>query len=294
MTIRLEFFVPQAAADRLADGLSVLDDLVFDRAAAPDGGVDLASQDPSYPIQFRLYSQSQDKLDRAAALIEIIADLTGFTVPQMHSEKIAAQDWVRLTQDNLPPVHVGPFYIRGSHSPTAPEGMHDLLIDAGLAFGTGHHETTRGCLRLLCDILSVRTPRRVLDMGCGSGVLAMAAAKATPAHIIGIELDADSLDVARKNAQINGVFEHIELYHSDLPGVGGGDYDLIFANILAHPLIALAPGLTEVAQPRAHLVLAGLLIEQEAKVLTAYRNQNWQHVGGFHDGQWAMLLIEKL
>lgn len=182
--------------------------------------------------------------------------------------------------------------MRGSHSPPAPEGLHDLLVDAGLAFGTGHHETTRGCLQLYAEVLKQRTPSRVLDMGCGSGVLAMAAAKTSAAEIIGIELDADSVDVAKENAALNGVVDRLTLIEGGVPDLAGGGYDLIFANILAGPLISLAEGFSKVAAPKTDLLLAGLLVEQEADVLAAYQAAGWTRVGGFHDGQWALLRMQ--
>ena len=293
MTFALRFTVPQAAANQLASGLSVLDDLVFDRAASPAGGLGLAREDPAYPIACTLYVEDTAAAQTAQALIEVIADLAGFDVPQIEVEGIAEQDWVKITQDSLPPVTVGPFYLRGSHSPPAPEGIHDLVIDAGLAFGTGHHETTRGCLALYADMLMDHRLQRVLDMGCGSGVLAMAAAKTSQAEIIGIELDPDSLTVAQDNAHINGVSDRLRLIEGGTPDLGGGTYDLIFANILAGPLTELAPGLTKVADPEAHLLLAGLLIEQEMEVLSAYEAQGWAQVGGFHNGQWALLWLQK-
>ncbi len=292
-TWRLQFTVPQSAADQLADGLTVIDDLVFDRMAAPDGGVGLARQDPAFPTDCVLYAQDEAKLRQAQALVEIIADLAGFDAPHMGTEQMPEADWVRLTQESLPPVIVGPFYMRGSHSPPAPEGLHDLLVDAGLAFGTGHHETTRGCLQLYAEVLAERQPGRVLDMGCGSGVLAMAAAKTSPAEIIGIELDADSVAVAKDNAALNGVADRLTLIEGSVPDLVGGDYDLIFANILAGPLISLAQGFSHIALPKADLLLAGLLVEQEADVLAAYATAGWTQVGGFHDGQWALLRMQK-
>ena len=102
--------------------------------------------------------------------------------------------------------------MRGSHSPPAPKGNHDLLIEAGLAFGTGHHETTRGCLTFLQRVLARRTPERALDMGCGSAVLAMAAVKAGVGSAVGIELDADSVAVTKENCQLNGVAHAIEIF----------------------------------------------------------------------------------
>ena len=293
MTLKVTFTVPQFAADALANGLSVIDDLIFDRAASPSGGIGLTREDPNFPIACILFMANQDRVRQAQAMIEIVADLAGFDAPNLRVEEIAEQDWVKITQEGLPPVQVGPFYLRGSHSPAASAGMHDLLIDAGLAFGTGHHETTRGCLALYDQVLKVRQARRVLDMGCGTGVLAMAAAKVGVQDVVGIELDADSVEVAKENVALNGVADPLTLIAGGTPDLGGGAYDLIFANILAGPLISLAPGLTSVASSPCDLLLAGLLVEQEGDVLQAYLNQGWTRQGGFHDGQWSLLWMTK-
>ena len=293
-TWRLCFTVPQAAADRLADGLTVLEDLVFDRSAVPNDSLDLAHADPNAPIACLLYAQDEVRLRKNQALVKIIAELACFDLPEMAIERVPEADWVRLAQENLPPVIVKPFYIRGSHSPPAPEGLHDLLVDAGLAFGTGHHETTRGCLQLYAQLLVERQPARVLDMGCGSGILAMAAARTSKAEIIGVECHVDSVQVAKENALLNGVADRLTLLEGDRPDLAGGGYDLIFANILARPLIDLAAGFGQIAAPRANLLLAGLLVGQEADVLSAYAVAGWTQVGGFHDGQWAILRMQKL
>ena len=288
----------------------MLDDLVFDRAAGPtdglvdrdvDHGVDHnvdpgpggTCVNPQRPTECLIYLKDAQSAPPTKALMGIIADLAGFDMPEMRQEVLGPQDWEALTQNNLPPVEVGGFYLRGSHSPAAPEGQVDLCIDAGLAFGTGHHETTRGCLALFAQVMEARAPTRVLDMGCGSGVLAMAAAKVSDAQIVGIEMDADSLEVAVTNAALNGVADRLRLILGDRPDLGGGGYDLIFANILAGPLIALAPGFTQVACQGADLLLAGFLTEQESDMLTAYHDQGWTRVGGFHDGQWALLWLKK-
>ena len=154
MTLKLTFTVAQAAADQLAAGLSVIDDLVFDRAASPHGGLELDRDDPAFPIQCLLFVEDEAAAQHARTLIEVIADLAGFEAPDIHQETLAAQDWVKITQDSLPPVAVGRFYLRGGHSPAPEADLIDLRIEAGLAFGTGHHETTRGCLHFYDQMLS--------------------------------------------------------------------------------------------------------------------------------------------
>ena len=291
VTYSLTFTLPQVYADIVAQGLSVLDDLVFDRAAAPDGGVGLRREDPRFPTRCVLFAEDESKARKAKAMVEVIAELGDWPVPTMDVQAVAEADWVALTQHHLPPVIVGPFYLRGSHSPPAPAGFHDLLIEAGLAFGTGHHETTRGCLTFLAQVLERWLPHRALDMGCGSAVLAMAAVKAGVREAVGIELDGDSVAVARENTKLNDV--QMRVYAGDTPDLGGGTYDLIFANILAGPLIHLAPGLTRVAEQGADLLLAGMLVAQEAEVMAAYAGEGWALRRKFHEGQWSLLNLYK-
>ncbi|MGB0718416.1 MAG: 50S ribosomal protein L11 methyltransferase [Alphaproteobacteria bacterium] len=294
MTLKLSFSVPQFAAEKLAAGLDVIEDLVFDRSADSSGGLGLKRSDPTFPIRCNLYVDNTSAAQYAVALISVISDLAAFEMPKVTEEPVEPQDWVKITQDNLPPVEVGRFYIRGGHSTAPTDEKVDLLIEAGLAFGTGHHETTRGCLSFYDKMLSMGlAPVKVLDMGCGSGVLAMAAAKTSKAQVVGIELDQDSLKVAQDNLLVNNLCGRVEYILGATPDLGFENYDLIFANILADPLIKLAPQLTHVANSKSNLLLAGLLVEQEVDVLNAYVKLGWKRLEGYHDGQWSIQWLTK-
>jgi ribosomal protein L11 methyltransferase len=170
-----------------------------------------------------------------------------------------------------------------------------LEIDAGTAFGTGHHGTTAGCLLALDSILKRRKLERILDLGCGTGVLAIAAARATKRTTLATDIDSEAVRVTRLNAHLNGVGQLVQavtapgLKHSRI--ADGAPYDLIFANILARPLISLAQGLTSIMAPRGDLILSGLTRDQVRWVEAAYRNRGLVSIRTLLIGNWATLIL---
>lgn len=189
------------------------------------------------------------------------------------------EDWVRLSLEGLKPVEAGRFVLYGSHdADSLPDGLIRIEIEAGPAFGTGHHGTTKGCLLALDGLLDRPdfAPGRILDLGCGTGALAIAAAKTLPdADITMSDIDEDSVAEAHANALKNGI-RGIEALQAD--GFGHpaleGPFDLIFANILAQPLIGLAPDIARALAPGGRVILSGLLTEQEPALRSAYEAQN--------------------
>lgn len=188
------------------------------------------------------------------------------------------RDWVAESLSGLPPVHAGPFVVTGAHNLQGVRGGRiPIWIEAGPAFGTGHHGTTKGCLLALSDLLPRHRPASVLDVGCGSGVLAIAALKAGAKVAVASDLDADSVRIAHENAVNNKVRSRMNILHA----VGVNDrtirefapYDLVFANILAKPLVGLAPGVTKLIRPGGRIILSGLLSHQEPQVRAAYAGQ---------------------
>jgi ribosomal protein L11 methyltransferase len=209
------------------------------------------------------------------------------------------KDWVAESRKSLPPITAGRFYLRGSHieGPT-PRGRHALLIDAGAAFGTGRHETTRGCLLALDRLARAGHEfQRILDLGCGSGVLALAAAKLWQGQVLGADNDPDAVRVARENAALNGLAQRIHVLRSQGFGAAGlrrrSPFDLILANILAGPLVRLAPGLARHLAPGGRAVLSGLLASQEAEVLAAQHRQGLVLDSRLRLGDWSVLLLRK-
>ncbi len=205
-------------------------------------------------------------------------------------------DWVKHSLEGLAPVVAGRFFLHGSHDRGRQRhGGVSLEIDAGTAFGTGHHGTTAGCLFALDAILKRRRPERILDLGCGTGVLAIAAALTAKRNTLATDIDPEAVRVTELNAKLNGVapllngvtapgLKHTRIAH-------GAPYDLIFANILARPLISLAQGLTSILAPGGDLILSGLTRDQVRWVLAAYRNRGLIPTHTLLLGNWATLTL---
>jgi ribosomal protein L11 methyltransferase len=219
-------------------------------------------------------------------------------------EAIGETDWVTLSQAGLEPVDIGRFHVHtGEWSGTARPGQWPIRIDAGLAFGTGQHATTAGCIRIAARLAKRGQKRNVLDVGTGSGLLAFAARRLFPnARLTAADLDPIAIGVAVENARLNGVPAGrgpgaITLLAA--PGVehplitGRAPYDLVFANILAGPLVALAPSLSAVVGCGGHLILAGLLQPQARRVIAAYRAQGLTLIDRSPRLEWPVLLLRK-
>jgi ribosomal protein L11 methyltransferase len=198
----------------------------------------------------------------------------GFALPACEVEVLPETDWVAENQRSFRPFAVGPFWVHPSHaSEGMPPGALPLRIDAGMAFGTGTHATTRGCLELLATLDASETANAI-DVGCGSGILAIAMAKLWQRQILGSDNDPEAVAVARENAALNGVDDlcsFVEAAGLDTPEIATHvPFDLIVANILAGPLIELAPSFAGAVRPQGRVLLSGLLVEQAAEVLQAY------------------------
>jgi ribosomal protein L11 methyltransferase len=206
------------------------------------------------------------------------------------------QDWIRLSQEGLPPVRAGRFFVYGAHDAgIVPHGVIPMKIEAGLAFGTGHHETTALCLSVLSDLARRRAFGNVLDLGCGTGLLAIGAAKLWKRPVLASDIDVVAVEVTRDNARANGVASLIRAITADGLAnpvlAAGAPYDLLIANILAGPLTQLAPGIVAALAPGGVLVLSGLLRDQENLVTSFYRDLRF--VGRRRDGPWSALVLEK-
>lgn len=193
----------------------------------------------------------------------------------LSSESIEDADWVAASLAGLDPVPAGRFVVHGAHdAERLPEGVIAIQVEAALAFGTGHHGTTKGCLLAFDQLAERVTPERVLDLGTGTGVLAIAAAKLLGINVLASDIDATSVGIAQANVEINGVEDRVSVIEAD--GFDHPDmkarapFDLIFANILAGPLIALAPEIAKAAASGGHVILSGLMSEQADDVRAAY------------------------
>ncbi|HLB81034.1 MAG TPA: 50S ribosomal protein L11 methyltransferase, partial [Dongiaceae bacterium] len=189
--------------------------------------------------------------------------------------RLPHRDWVAVSQRGLKPVRAGRFYVHGSHvGGPPPRGCIALEIDPGLAFGTGHHESTRGCLLALDRLARTRRIARPLDLGCGSGILALAMARLWRAPVLAVDGDARAVTVTRENARANGVADLVRAVKGSGYAAAAvrrrGPFDLIVANILAKPLCRLAPGTARHLAAGGVAVLSGLLVEHEDAVLAAH------------------------
>ena len=205
-------------------------------------------------------------------------------------------DWVRQSLEGLAPVTAGRFFLHGSHDRERrrPGGI-SLEIDAGTAFGTGHHGTTEGCLSALDQLLKRRRPTSILDVGCGTGVLAIAAARASASVATASDIDPEAVRVTQLNARLNLAGPRIRAFAA--PGLKDrriaehGPFDLVFANILARPLVALARGLARITGPGGHLVLSGLTRDQARWIGATYRNHGMLPVARLNRGNWVTLVF---
>lgn len=239
---------------------------------------------------------ADDRELRAALLIAEL--ISGVSVTVLR-ENIDHDGWLARVHAAFPEQAIGArFVIRGSHLPPLSRyGKHELRIDAGLAFGSGEHGSTRGCLRAFEIIAKRGVGPGILDVGCGSGVLAMAAARVLHRPVLAVDIDPWSVRVTRENAAINRLSALIR------PRLGTGlanryvkqsrPYSLIFANILARPLCRMARDIGQATAPGGHVILAGLLVTQARMVLAAYRRQGFVLAKQLTEGPWATLLLRK-
>jgi len=296
-----------ATAQNIADALA--ESLAADEFAAS------AFEDASGRWSLAIYFREPPD---AAAVRALIASLAGAPAAQaLRFETLAPADWVRDSLEGLAPVEAGRFVVHGAHARArVRENRIGIQVEAGLAFGTGHHGTTRGCLLALDRIVKARSrrpatsrparsaaalPRKrerhalALDVGTGTGVLAIAAAKALRQRVLASDLDARAVAIARENARVNRVGGALEVIHA-----GGlraaafrarGPYALIFANILLDPLRALATPMTRLVAANGHVVLSGLLAGQAGPALASYRARGLVLARRMTLENWATLIL---
>jgi ribosomal protein L11 methyltransferase len=250
---------------------------------SPDGRWDITVHFAEEPDQASIRG-----LVGIAAGNEVAQDITFDTVE--------AKDWVKATLEELIPVRAGRFIVHGHHDrEKVPPNKLGIEIEAALAFGTGHHGTTRGCLLLLDEVLKAHRPARVLDLGTGTGVLAIAAAKAQHRFVLASDIDPLSVRVARENARLNGTgnwVHTIEATGFSAPQFAKhSPFDLVLANILANPLRQMATSMARHLAPSALVILSGLLPHQTQSVIAAYRARGLMLKRHLQIEGWSSLLM---
>ena len=258
------------------------------------GAVACSVPDAEGKVVLEAYCTREPSRAEIAARLAAAALAAGIEVPDFEIERLPDLDWVAEGRKALPPVRAGPFYIFGAHvTAPPPPGAIPLRLEASLAFGTGQHETTRGCLLALAELKAQRAVARALDLGCGTGILALAAAKLWACPVTALDNDPDAVRLARENAAVNGVADLVQAHRGegyDCPeAAAGAPYDLIVANILAGPLVAMAEDLKRHLAPGGTAVLSGLLAEQAEDVLKAHRPLRLTR--DYPLGDWTTLVI---
>ena len=269
----LVLLLPETSADAVSDALMELGAI---SVSLEDANADSEDEqplfgepgmDPPAPAwkQSRVLALFKTLNDGEKALSSINEDILQGSIPQWR--EVPEQDWVRLTQSQFDPIEITPtlWIVPSWHAPTAGDSIINLRLDPGLAFGTGSHPTTRLCLQWLCQADLHRKP--VLDYGCGSGILAIAALKLGASQAVGVDIDEQAVTAAQFNATENEVVLQTGLPDSPL---AAKQFPVVVANILSNPLKVLAPTLCQHVEPGGFLVLSGVLERQAEEVASAY------------------------
>jgi ribosomal protein L11 methyltransferase len=226
-------------------------------------------------------------------------DLTELALPsdaKAELSRLPDKDWVSESQKGLPPVVVPPFHLHGSHDAPRSGAWLNIAMEAGNAFGSGHHGTTQGCLALLAAHMKAHRPRHIADIGCGSGVLAIAAAKAGCRDILASDNDPQAVTMSKANMRLNGVSPNMRCFTAE--GLAHRHYrhrrfDLILANILAAPLRHLAGDFTRHLQPNGRVITSGILNEQARRVIARYRAHDLTVERKIIIGAWTSLCFKR-
>ena len=227
----------------------------------------------------------------AASAASILVALDRLPVARIENAAVPEVDWVARFRDGFRPFQAGPFHVVPAWAADAAGDGRRLIVDPGQAFGTGTHESTRLCLAALEALCAARRPRRVLDVGTGSGILAIAARLLGAGTAVGIEIDADALPAARDHAALNGVAVHL-VRGDGARAVRPGAFDLVLANIAAPLLVDHARELAEACRPGGDLVLAGVLRDDVAAVRAAF-TAFAASIDVRTDGEWAALVLRR-
>jgi ribosomal protein L11 methyltransferase len=278
------FLVPAAAVEAFLDALD--DELSVS-----------AFEDTRRPDLWAIALIHRGEPDHAALLARLAPVAAPWRIAlDLEIGPIPSTDWLYRTAQSFPPQRIGRFWIHGSHiRQEPPADTVPIRLDAGQAFGSGEHESTRGCLLALDQLAGRRRLKRVLDLGCGAGILAIAAAKCWPARVLAADNDPIAVAVAQDNAANNGVASRVRCLVSEGYGSAvlrrSGPFDLILANILADPLCAMARTTARNLAPGGVAVLSGILDRQADRVVSAHRPWGLRLREQIDQGPWATLVL---
>jgi ribosomal protein L11 methyltransferase len=291
----IELTVPAAAAEIVADALAAFAVSVSIFEAEPDNKDRQSGLAPEtwrdqlwHPQNCRIEALCEAEPGRAevTAALAVAATSTGVTPPEITIAPIANRDWLEA----------GRYFVHGSyHDGALPAGRIAMEIDAATAFGTGEHATTRGCLLALDRLAGRRSITNALDIGCGTGILAIAIARTWSCPVLACDIESEAVRVAGENVRRNDVAERVTVVESDGYGAGAiarrAPYDLITANILMQPLIRMVPDLARHLAADGVAVLSGLLAEQVTAVVTAHATEGLRLLERIQEGDWVALTL---
>lgn len=298
MTWKLSLPCTRAEAETLKDDIAPL------AFVEPPPALITSEIDPAEPERWRLEVYFEARPDRRSVQA-LKALLPSAAKTRARIEQLEDEDWVSLSQAGLEPIREGRFFVHTPvHRDEVPDDAIAFEIDAGRAFGTGQHETTAGCLAML--VREKERGRRfanIADIGTGTGLLAFAGRALWPrARVIASDIDPLAIEIAAENAAINGIARGKAPGRIELVVAAGladrrlrarAPYDLIVANILAKPLIAMAPAIANATQPGGTIILAGVMHGQAEPVITAYRRQRYRLAERLERGEWSILKLRK-
>lgn len=285
--IRLHYRTAKAKAEELYQKM----DAAFEDDAYPLAITEIDEVKAIYEVS--LYVEEDEK----AVVQTRLAQILGVNQDEIEIEVLPDIDWVQHSLEGLNPVRAGRFFIHGSHDrdKVMPNDL-AIEIEAGQAFGTGHHGTTVGCLELLAEVMANEKPQNALDLGTGSGILAIGMALIAPIRILATDIDPIAINVAKENFALNGVSDTITAITAtgldDNEITSRAPFDLIVANILANPLIELAPQMVPAKAKNGSIVLSGILEEQHDRVVKAYQDQGAKYIKTLHHEGWVAIHLK--
>ena len=299
---RVWLVAPNVAVDALVEALGEFGTAVAYGAPALDGTrIDPGDDRPAEIWRIESLCDVEPDLSAVTMAVVEVAGRLAIAMPDVHLDLMPPIDWLAQNRTMFPPVRAGRFFVQATFDETRPPpGSIALRLDAGPAFGSGQHPTTHGCLMALDALLHRRRYKRVLDLGCGSGILALAVAAAQRGKVLAIDNDPWAVRTTRDNARLNRLMPWVDIRQGDglrqIPRVR--QFDLICANILARPLTRMAPAIAAHLAPDGMVVLSGLLDYQEARVRAAYRCQGLSLIrrlsGRSGDGGlWSTLILTR-
>lgn len=285
--IRLHYRTAKAKAEELYQKM----DAAFEDDAYPLAITEIDEAKAIYEVS--LYVEEDEK----AVVQTRLAQILDVNQDEIEIEVLPDIDWVQHSLEGLNPVRAGRFFIHGSHDrdKVMPNDL-AIEIEAGQAFGTGHHGTTVGCLELLAEVMANEKPQNALDLGTGSGILAIGMALIAPIRILATDIDPIAINVAKENFELNGVSDTITAITAtgldDDEITSRAPFDLIVANILANPLIELAPQMVPAKAKNGSIVLSGILEEQHDRVVKAYQDQGAKYIKTLHHEGWVAIHLK--